>query len=163
MSAMIAGGGGPPSESLRGTENVTDSGADTKGVVFQKVASDCGLAAVAMMSLHLGRRLDLDRLEHEVTVPEAGLSMLALQQVAAAHGMSLRGVLAEPSAVGVLRTPWIAHFRGRVGHYVVVERAASDGVTIVDPALGRHTMAVAEFRLRWSGYALVFDWDGLRR
>jgi ABC-type bacteriocin/lantibiotic exporter with double-glycine peptidase domain len=81
--------------------------------------------------------------------------MEMMRKVASSQGIGLRGVAVRERSPTVLGTPWIAHLSGVVGHYVVVERVTATWVTFVDPALGRRVMEINEFRLRWSGDALI--------
>jgi ABC-type bacteriocin/lantibiotic exporter with double-glycine peptidase domain len=128
----------------------------TEGVVLQSDATDCGLAALANLSHAIGKAIELDELRLYISVGASGLTLRALRDIADGFGIRLTGVLSslkDPS----FSPPWIAHFEGRGGHYVVVERYEKQSLIVADPARGRIRYSASAFRRRWSGYAMVLD------
>ena len=135
---------------------LSDSSGDVFPVVFQERSNDCGLAALATLAQTLGRPVELQTLAQEVDVPEEGLSMLALQELAALHAIELHGFRVPRQEALRLATPWIAHLQDRRdGHFVVVQKVSAAGMTISDPAAGVRRVPVRQFMSLWSGRALV--------
>jgi len=124
-------------------------------VILQQSQNDCGLAALAMLGRAIGTPIDLAELRRTVSVGRTGLTMLSLREIADAYGVTTEGVYADPLEGPELPTPWIAHLRTGVGHYVVVERYEGLQWTVADPTRGRVQYSEAAFRRVWSGYALV--------
>lgn len=127
-------------------------------VQLQAGSNDCGLAVLAMVLTALGQPTGVDELRQNIEVPTGGLSMLALQRLAADRRLFLSGIIVRTREPLGLKVPWIAHLvdEGKVWqHYVVVEQVNAMAVRLVDPNRGRVIMARNDFRRLWSGKALV--------
>lgn len=137
-----------------GTEH-TDTAGST-AVVMQSARSDCGLAVLATMLSVLGKPTTLAEIGAGVDVPERGLSMAQLQRLALQRSVRLEGVRDRQKRVDRWEFPWVAHMAaGTWEHYVLVEDANSQQVTLADPAVGRVKVEVPAFVRLWSGRALV--------
>jgi ATP-binding cassette, subfamily B, bacterial len=110
-----------------------------------------------MFLMKSGASIDIDALRREVTITAPGLTLLSLKNLAQAHGVRTIGLAVKPSGLPRLTTPWVAHLKSGVGHYVVVENVSLGRVTVADPARGRLLYSQTAFELAWSGNALVMD------
>jgi ABC-type bacteriocin/lantibiotic exporter with double-glycine peptidase domain len=145
---LLATGGCSFRSSNRGIEFL-----GTEDVILQRGHTDCGMAALATLSLLLGTPKALDELE--IGMPfERELSMLDVRNVAARQGIVLRGVFTRPTGSTRLPTPWIAHFE-TPAHYVVVTSSDGSDWIVADPAAGVFRYTDEALRRRWSGRALI--------
>lgn len=83
-----------------------------------------------------------------------GATLEQLAQGARAAGANARGLRVAPALPASL-LPAIAHLRA--GHFVVVERVAPRGVTLLDPAVGRRRVSRSEWESMFSGQLLVLS------
>jgi CRP-like cAMP-binding protein len=120
--------------------------------VGQGEATDCGLAALAMVACFHGRDVAAGTLQGVRPGPR-GACLLALQEAATALGFRSRAVRvgAEQLADAVL--PAVAHLAE--GHYVVVYEHGPAGIVVGDPAAGVLTLSAEAFRRAWSGNLLL--------
>ena len=87
-------------------------------------------------------------------VGEHGARLLDLQQAAVALGLTCHAARVDPSRLGEVALPAVAHLSE--GHYVAVYAAGSAGVVVGDPASAVVTWSAAFFRQCCSGHLLVF-------
>jgi CRP-like cAMP-binding protein len=120
--------------------------------VGQREATDCGLAALAMVARFHGRDVPAGPLRGVRPGPR-GASLRELREAAAALGFRCRAVRigAEQLADAVL--PAVAHLAE--GHYVVVYECGPGGIVVGDPAAGVLTLTADAFRQTWSGNLLL--------
>jgi ATP-binding cassette subfamily B protein len=123
--------------------------------VRQLEATDCGVACLAMVFGHFGKRVRLDELREMTGTGRDGVDALALVQAARAYGLRARGVRADVDALKDLPRGSVLHWE--FSHFVVLDRVARNGVRIVDPALGRRVVPRDEIRRAYTGVAIVFD------
>jgi ABC-type bacteriocin/lantibiotic exporter with double-glycine peptidase domain len=152
---VLAAGSNGPGQAISFTHQRL---ANRGPIVMQAGPNDCGLAALATMLTVLGRRTTLADISAGIVIQDRGLSMLALQRIAAQHSLKLEGVQDRRKRLDRWPFPWMAHWAyGVREHYVVVESANDQVATVADPAVGRVTMNVSEFVGRWSGRALILS------
>lgn len=132
-----------------------------EGIVRQRAANDCGVAALAMLLRLSGIDVRADDLFESTVVPVDGLSLLQMSTLAAAHGMRLAPAALPRRAYADVPVPWVAHLSW--DHYVVVEAVAGGRVVVADPRAGRLSYAAAAFVRAWSGYALIPSRQGAVR
>jgi Cyclic nucleotide-binding domain/Peptidase C39 family len=106
--------------------------------VGQQEATDCGVAALAMVARCHGVAVSVERLCSLVRLGEKGATLLDLQRAAEALGL-----------------PAIAHMID--GHYVVLYAVGPAGVVLGDPASGVVTVSLPLFRLACSGRLLLLS------
>ena len=114
-------------------------------------AGDCGLKALARVSGIPGAE---SRLADVLADPgEQGFSIGDLAAAATVLGLPARAV-SGCSDPGDLPVPFVAHYRSN--HFVAVEAAGRDEVTVLDPRFGKAvTVGREEFLGEWSGSAIV--------
>lgn len=124
--------------------------------VQQTAAADCGAACLAMvLGLH-GRHVGLDDVREIVGHGRGGANALRILEAGRRFGLRGRGVRVE--TVEDLRlVPRGSILHWRFNHFVVFDRLDSDGLEVVDPALGRRTVPPEEASRAFTGIAVVFE------
>jgi ATP-binding cassette subfamily B protein len=126
--------------------------------VRQHDASDCGVACLAAIARHHGRRVSIARLRQASLTDQAGTSLLGLSRGAESLGLAAKGVRATIATLPRAPMPAVAHVVLATGgqHYVVVDRADERRVWLMDPASGeRRTEPSARFAAGWTGVLLL--------
>jgi ABC-type bacteriocin/lantibiotic exporter with double-glycine peptidase domain len=126
-------------------------------VIRQRGTEDCALAALATLAARVNVGVDVDEVMNSTDVPQGGLTLLELRNLADSYGIKLTGVYLRGRAAERLKPPWIAHWRTAEGHYVVVEAHGAKKWTIADPAAGLVRYSDEEFMRGFTGYALVVE------
>jgi ATP-binding cassette, subfamily B, bacterial len=124
-------------------------------LVRQLSATDCGAAALAMALGYHGKQVPLSEIRQSLGVGRNGTSAAALLRTGRLYGMRGRGVRAEVSDLGALPPGTILFWE--FNHYVVLDGAAGNFVSIVDPAGGRRKVPLEKFRRAFTGVALIFE------
>ncbi len=89
--------------------------------------------------------------------PNVGTTMLGLLQAAKYKGLNPKGIKANVKALKKIPMPAIAYLKGN--HFLVFEKAVSDGVLISDPAKKYdHYLSSKELSQIWGGEILIFDY-----
>lgn len=111
-----------------------------------------GAAVLQRVVAARGFRLDLVSLEEALDRGQANLANL--QRIARQHGVVPHQW--RPGSEGFRRLPTPAATVLDESRYVVVERIeGEDRVVFVDPEYGRFAVTLAEFRSRWTGWAVI--------
>ncbi|HEY2029476.1 MAG TPA: peptidase domain-containing ABC transporter [Myxococcales bacterium] len=124
-------------------------------VIQQMTNAECGAASLAMILGYHGKHVPLDQLRAALGIARDGASALALLQVAEHHGLRGRGIALDIDDLEYLPAASVLHWS--FGHFVVFERLYPGAVGVVDPALGRRVVPMAEFREAFTGIALLFE------
>lgn len=121
-------------------------------VVMQAEAAECGLACLAMVASYHGFRCDLTSLRSRLSTSLRGVTLAQLMQMAGTLKLTARALRMEPKALVYLATPVILHWN--LDHFVILERCDGRNAWIIDPAVGRRKMSLAEFSNHFTGIAL---------
>jgi len=124
-------------------------------VIQQLEWTDCGAAALASVMGFWGRVTTLSDVRNEMSVGRDGVSARAILETGQRLGLRGRGVKVELADLGLLPKAAILHWE--FNHFVVLERVGPEKVEIVDPAVGRRSISMAEFAKCFTGVALVFE------
>ncbi|MBV9762786.1 MAG: peptidase domain-containing ABC transporter [Acidobacteriaceae bacterium] len=124
-------------------------------VIRQLAIADCGPAALAMVLGYHGREISLMEVRKAVGAGRGGASASSLLRAGRLHGLRGRGVRIEIEELDRLPMGAILHWEFR--HFVVFERLRAGKVHIVDPALGRRSLPLDQFRCQFTGVALLFE------
>ena len=120
--------------------------------LLQSEAAECGLAALAMVALHHGHRINLPGLRQRYPTSIKGVTLEELMAIASDLELAPRALRLEVAELDKLRKPAILHWD--LNHFVVLESATPRQVTILDPARGRRRMSLAVFGRHFTGVAL---------
>jgi CRP-like cAMP-binding protein len=123
--------------------------------VPQLDASDCGLAALAMVGLRCGIKVSVEELRRKAVPGPEGLSIQELRQLAGEIGLSCHSVRVSVDRLGQVNLPAIAHLND--SHYVVFHELGAGGVVVGDPATGIVTWNLDLLIRSFSGVLLLFD------
>jgi len=121
-------------------------------VIRQSTATECGLAAVAMIANYLGVRVDLVQLRRQFPVSTKGATLTGITNVCRALSLSTRAVRCGLSEIGHLRTPCILHWQ--FDHFVVLKAARRDHLLVHDPSRGVVKVSLAIATEAFTGIAL---------
>ncbi|WP_455291463.1 cysteine peptidase family C39 domain-containing protein [Vibrio parahaemolyticus] len=124
-------------------------------VCFQGEVSECGLACISFISKYYGGEISLNDLRKIVTPTELGVTLAEMTKISQKVSLSAQPVSFNVESLDQLPTPCIVHLSE--DHYVVLERANSYCVMIMNPALGRQIIKTELFAMSLSGYALIFE------
>ncbi len=111
----------------------------------------CGVACLAMVCWHYGKRYSLDTLSHICFATTEGVSLLAISQAAGKVGFktACRRTAIEQLAKASL--PCILHWNQN--HFVVLFKVSKDGTKyyVSDPGKGKIVYKKSEFEQHWLG------------
>ena len=130
------------------------SGLAPMRVVFQSEAAECGLACMAMILSFHGKQVDLRGLRAQSGASLKGSKLSDLIDLASSMGLNNNPVRVEMSDLARLETPALLHWD--MNHYVVLEKATSKKITILDPALGRRQLPLGDASKHVTGVAVEF-------
>jgi ATP-binding cassette subfamily B protein len=126
--------------------------------VRQHDISDCGAACLLSIARHYRLQLPISRIRQYAGTSRSGTSVLGLVEAATRLGFVAKGVRGPIDSITKVPLPAIAHVvlpRGN-HHFVVLYRAGTSGVRVMDPMDGRaHRLTTAEFTQRWSGVLVL--------
>lgn len=120
--------------------------------IIQAEATECGLAALAIVSAIRGARYTLAELRARFPPPSRGQTLSQVMDVAAALGLKARAVRCDLVELEHLTLPAILHWD--LNHFVVLTQIKSRGLVIEDPAVGRTFVKMDEASQHFSGVAL---------
>lgn len=121
---------------------------------LQATASECGLACLSMIYGYFGRHTPIGEIRRDIDTGRDGASMLQLAQHSRSLGLDAHGVRVANYDPGAVPLPAIITWDR--SHFVVLEASNEEGVTIVDPALGRRAVSQQDFLENFGGTALFF-------
>ena len=120
--------------------------------LLQTEAAECGLAALAMIAIHHGHRLTLPGLRQRFPTSIKGMTLEHLMRIASELELAPRAVRLDLEELGQLQKPAILHWD--LNHFVVLESADARQATILDPAIGRRKVSLAQLGRHFTGVAL---------
>ena len=128
-----------------------------KGFPFiqQLQTTDCGAACLAMVLGYHGREVGLDEAREALAAGRDGVSVLDLLATAESFGLRGRGIRLELEDLQHLQPGTILHWD--MAHFVVFENITRRDVSILDPALGRRKLTLAEVGRHFTGVALELE------
>jgi ATP-binding cassette, subfamily B, bacterial CvaB/MchF/RaxB len=120
--------------------------------ILQTEAAECGVACLAMVATHFGLRTDLAALRARFSVSMKGATLAQLMGYAAALELSARPLRLELEELPQLAVPCVLHWD--MNHFVVLTKASTKSITILDPAMGERTLPISEVSGHFTGVAL---------
>jgi ABC-type bacteriocin/lantibiotic exporter with double-glycine peptidase domain len=124
-------------------------------VIRQLTATECGAACLAMILTFHGRATRLAECRGACGAGRDGVTARRIVEAARSFGLRARAFSIEPTQLGHVPLPAIAHWN--FSHFVVVERWSSGAVGIVDPATGRRRVSAADVDAAFTGVVLTFE------
>ncbi len=124
--------------------------------VLQMEATECGAASLAMVLAYYGMWVPLEKLRAECGVNRDGSKASNVVRAAVARNMDAQGFsFTVDELLGLMDEnlfPLIIHWE--FNHFVVLEGIVGDTVYLNDPAMGRRTVTLAEFRTSFTGVTI---------
>jgi ABC-type bacteriocin/lantibiotic exporter with double-glycine peptidase domain len=124
-------------------------------VILQMTPNECGAACLAMVLTYYGRETTINECRTYISSGRDGLSARSIAQAARDLGMRVRAFSMEPESLSQLHGPAIVHWE--FSHFMVLEQWASNGIKVVDPAVGRRRLTTEEFNAGFTGVVLTMD------
>ncbi len=121
-------------------------------VILQTETTECGLACLAMIARYHGHDVDLNSLRERYLLSSRGTSLKQIIKIAGELSFSPRALRVDLDQLDKLQLPAIIHWD--LNHYVVLSRIRGKTVEIVDPGVGRRSMALSKFSDHFTGVAL---------
>ena len=121
-------------------------------VILQTEATECGLAALAMVASYHGHKAGLAELRRRFEVSLKGATLANLIAFSQALGFATRPLRLDLEHLPELTLPCVLHWD--MNHFVVLTAVARDEVTLHDPARGVRRMKLDEFSKHFTGIAL---------
>ena len=116
--------------------------------MLQAERNECGISCVAMLLASHGCFVSLRDLRQQIHHSNQ-LSLNEITNLLEEHGMASRCLRGEPEDLKTVALPALLHVD--MDHYVVLEGVNRNGVSIVDPAHGRHELIWREVKRRFTG------------
>jgi len=120
--------------------------------ILQAEATECGLAALAMVASWHAQPLGLAELRRRFPASLKGARLDQLIHVAQQLGFRSRALRLEVGDLARLTLPCVLHWD--LNHFVVLAKAGGRRATILDPALGERRLTTAEISRHFTGVAL---------
>lgn len=126
--------------------------------IFQACFAECGLVCIAMVLQHFGNRAGLAELRTRWDAGVRGLSLRQIIAILESYNISSRPLRAELSDLSQVACPAILHWN--FDHFVVLEKADSRFIYIIDPAIGRRRLPLSAASKHFTGIALEVQESG---
>jgi NHLM bacteriocin system ABC transporter peptidase/ATP-binding protein/NHLM bacteriocin system ABC transporter ATP-binding protein len=123
--------------------------------VLQMEAAECGAAALGIILEYHGRYVPLDVLREECGVSRDGSNALYIKDAAKRHGLDVKAFRKPAEGLLNRRVPFLVFWESN--HFLVVEGFGRRRVYLNDPAIGRRSVSLDEFRRSYSGIAFTFE------
>jgi len=120
--------------------------------ILQSEAAECGLACLAMIASHHGKRIDLRELRRRYPLSLKGAALKQLVAVASDLRFQCRPLRLDLEHLGQLNCPAILHWD--LNHYVVLVAIRGGKAIVHDPAVGRRVLPLSEVSAHFTGIAL---------
>jgi ATP-binding cassette, subfamily B, bacterial CvaB/MchF/RaxB len=105
-----------------------------------------------MLSSAHGLRVDLAELRQRFSISLKGANLAQLMQHAKTLGFACRPLRLELEELNQLQLPCMLHWN--LNHFVVLTRVCGNKITLLDPAVGKRVMTLAEASAHFTGVAL---------
>lgn len=127
--------------------------------ILQMEATECGAASLAMILAHYDLWIPLEKLRQECGVNRDGSKASCVLRAAKNRNCKANGYkLKVDDLLGLVPEnpfPMIIHWE--FNHFVVLEGIKNGIAYLNDPAMGRRTVPIDEFRTSYTGVALMIE------
>lgn len=121
-------------------------------VILQAESAECGLACLTSIANFHGAEHTLASLRSAFSLSTRGATLARLMEMGTKLGLLGRALRLDLDALPRLRTPCILHWN--MDHFVVLEKATSKKIWVIDPGIGRRTLSRIEASKHFTGVAL---------
>ena len=116
--------------------------------------AECGAACLAMVLARLGHHAPLAEVRQACAVSRDGASAASIIKGAAQFGLEGDAYTAQVAELALLPMPILLHWDFR--HFLVLEKLTATKAVLMDPAVGRRTVGLAQLSRSYTGVALSF-------
>lgn len=120
--------------------------------ILQSEAAECGLASLAMVASAHGLELSLPELRQRFPLSLKGAKLNQLIHIAQALGFKTRALRLDMDDLDKLALPCVLHWD--LNHFVVLQKVSGRKAVILDPAIGKRVLPLAEVSEHFTGGAL---------
>jgi ABC-type bacteriocin/lantibiotic exporter with double-glycine peptidase domain len=120
--------------------------------ILQFEATECGTCCLGMVLSYFGRWESLDKLREVCGATRDGISAGSLARAAKLMGMNVKGFGVSAAELATLPMPQIIFWN--FNHFVVLERLRGDVAHVLDPAVGRRRLRLADLETGYCGVTL---------
>ncbi len=124
-------------------------------VVLQLEDADCAAACLAMVLGIYGRHVPLREVRDAAAPGRDGHTARVLLEAGHVFGLRGRAARVDLDALPFLQAGTILHWN--MSHFVVFERSRKGAVDVVDPAVGRISLPLEDFKRAFTGVVLLFE------
>ena len=122
--------------------------------VLQMEAAECGAAALGIILEYYGRFVPLDVLRDDCGVSRDGSNAFYIKEAAKRYGLEVKAFRKPAEGLPLRQPPFLVFWQWN--HFLVVEGFAHGKVYLNDPAIGRRTIGMDEFRRGYTEIAFSF-------
>ncbi|PJK08268.1 ABC transporter [Lysobacteraceae bacterium NML95-0200] len=119
---------------------------------LQSEAAECGLASLAMVASAHGLEISLPELRQRFPLSLKGAKLNQLIHIAQALGFKTRALRLDMDDLDKLALPCVLHWD--LNHFVVLQKVSHRKAVILDPAIGKRVLPLAEVSEHFTGVAL---------
>ncbi len=123
--------------------------------VAQLTPTDCGAACLSAVLAYHGKELPIHAVRQQLGGGRNGVSAKQVVSAARAYGLRARGVKLDMNTLPYLTQGSILHWE--LTHFVVFQRFHREHLEIVDPAVGRRRIPLAEVAKALTGVAILVE------
>lgn len=123
--------------------------------ILQFEATECGTCCLGMVLASFGRWESMDRLRGICGATRDGISAGSLARAAKQMGLHVKGFGVTAAELAQLPMPQILFWN--FNHFVVLESVRGDTVVVVDPAVGRRRLRMADLEAGYCGVTLCME------
>lgn len=127
-------------------------------IVKQKDLKDCGCCCLASIIKYYHGFVPLEKIRKDTLTDNGGTRAFYLIETAKKYGFDSIGKRIGAKDLSKQLLPLIAHivYPNGYSHYVVIYKIKDDKLTLMDPAQGKVTMKIKDFKKIWSNVIIIF-------
>ncbi|HEE9175385.1 peptidase domain-containing ABC transporter [Staphylococcus aureus] len=126
-------------------------------VILQLQQTECGLCCVNMIMNFLGHKETIFNLRNQFEVGRDGLNLSQLKFILEKYNIKSKIYKANLEGLKKLKLPIISLWEEK--HFVIIEKIKNHQIVIIDPAEGRKSISIEEFKTSFSGIILKSETD----
>jgi ATP-binding cassette, subfamily B, bacterial len=124
-------------------------------VMMQLKTVECGTACLAMILNYYGKKISVAKCRDICGTGRDGTSAQSIARAARDSGLRVKAYSVEIKDFKYIPLPAVAHWS--FNHFIVIEEWGINKVKVIDPACGRRTLSIQEFRRSFTGIVLTFE------